>query len=632
MRIRPRLRRNSRNLPAFAGLALLAVVSMAVQAGAQDPAVSDASHSGLHIIPDHIGDSHFTAGPCPDIVPPDGAVCPNSATTCAAFYNPSLLPAGYTTVSYCAQIPAGVGFNLPGYTLLTKPLNTLEQAAFLKAAKKVESYVNDDVTVVVEPYKVDYLDSNGNNQILFGANEYWNPVCGADALLPPFSNQAPTIVENPDGSYSYQNLPQTYDMVLKALRHKNADNESPMKLIDYLPSYDEINVEWPPTFLGWQDSTDVASDLVSNFLVEPNSNYPVTAGTKPFTLCGSPATMKMLGFAPMFKKNGHTIDDINSPTYNMNVTLEGTDGAVVIPDSAPWMFDSTAASVVNTQLPKAYFESSLNDWLPSVSCADPTQCQFPEGENGGWDLIGTINHELNHILGIMQSQYYKVSGEETSLAYTYGTALFPLDLFDLDSDYVVPGYGHKGIETYSDFKFAPRNNNTYEPTTIYYANSSADLTPFTQLGFHDHVMVYDIKQGEPHYFPLENYSVENPDGDIQFQIGYVNDNATNTQRPFFVDPMLINLNPLDVVYPNVQGGASPNGTIYVDTIREYYALAAEGWNIKYSTLRDVYHTRSPLAKWYETCFDSNGVFTTSKNSHCKFSVLPEDLKFLDAAF
>jgi hypothetical protein len=613
-------------------LAVITVLCFAVQGYAQEANSDRTPGSGLHIIPDHVGDSHFTAGPCPDIVPPDGAACPNGATTCAAFYNPAILPAGYNSVSYCASVPAGIGFNASGYTLLTKPLNTQEQEAFLKAAKKVESYVKDDVTVVIEPYKVDYLDSNGNNNIFFGGNEYWNPVCGADALLPPFTNESPTIIENPDGSYSYQNLPQTYDTVLQALKHKNAANESPMKLINYLPSYDEINVEWPPTFLGWQDSTDVASDLVSNFLVEPNSNYPVTPDAKPFTLCDAPAAMKMLGFAPMFNVNGHNIDDINSPAYNMNVTLAGTDGALVIPDTSGWMYDSTASTVVNTQLPKAYFESSLNVWLPQVSCADPTQCRFPEGVNGGGDLIGVFNHELNHILGLMQSQYYKVSGEETSLAYTYGTALFPLDLFDLDSDYVVPGYGHKGIETYSDFKLAPRNNNTYEPTTIYFASSAAGLTPFTQFGFHDHAMVYDVRDGEPHYFPLQNYSVTNPDGDVQFQNGFVYDSATSTERPFFVDPLLVNLDPLDVVYPNVQSGASPNATVYVDTIREYSELAAEGWNINYSTLKDPYHTRSPLAKWYETCFDSSGAFTTSQNSHCKFSVLPGDLKFLNAHF
>jgi hypothetical protein len=80
----------------------------------------------------------------------------------------------------------------------------------------------------------------------------------------------------------------------------------------------------------------------------------------------------------------------------------------------------------------------------------------------------------------------------------------------------------------------------------------------------------------------------------------------------------------------VQSGGQPNGTIYVDTIREYSELAAEGWNIDYSTLRDVYHTPSPLAIWYETCFDDNGAFTTSKNKHCKFSVLPQDLLFLFA--
>jgi hypothetical protein len=76
-----------------------------------------------------------------------------------------------------------------------------------------------------------------------------------------------------------------------------------------------------------------------------------------------------------------------------------------------------------------------------------------------------------------------------------------------------------------------------------------------------------------------------------------------------------------VVPYNVQAGGDETA-IFVDTIREYSELAANGWNIDYSTLRDPYHTISPLAKWYQTCFDSNGVFTTSKNRDCKFSVLP----------
>ena len=173
--------------------------------------------SALHIVPDHIGDSHFTSGPCPDIKPPDGASCPHGSATCPAFYNPTLLPAGYNSVTYCAQVPSGIGFLTPA-TLLTMQLNEAEQRAFLRAAEKVESYVTDDVTVVMEPYKVAYLDSNGNNLSFFLGNEYWNPVCASDALLPPFSNQAPTIVQNPDGSHSYQNLPETYTPVLKALQ------------------------------------------------------------------------------------------------------------------------------------------------------------------------------------------------------------------------------------------------------------------------------------------------------------------------------------------------------------------------------------------------------------------------------
>jgi hypothetical protein len=127
-----------------------------------------------------------------------------------------------------------------------------------------------------------------------------------------------------------------------------------------------------------------------------------------------------------------------------------------------------------------------------------------------------------------------------------------------------------------------------------------------------------------------NYSLFNPDGDIQQQQGFVDDFTKNTQTMVLLDPLLVNLDPLDVVHFNVQA-AGAGATIDVNTIREYSELAAEGWNVNYATLEDPYHTISPLARWYETCFDSNGVFTTSKNSKCKFSVLPSDLKFLGPA-
>jgi hypothetical protein len=488
--------------------------------------------------------------------------------------------------------------------------------------------------VIVEPYKVEYL-SGGTNSFFFLGNEYFNPVCGADALLPPYTGQLPTIVQNPDGSYGYLNLQETYTPVLNALEQKNARNASPMALINQLPGYTEINVEWPPVFWGWQGDTDFAIDQVSNFLVGPVQYYAVTADAKPFTLCASPAVMKMLGLAPAFRKNGHTIDDINSPANNMNVTLPGTDGAIVIPDltkmpppgSPPtrWMFDSTDAAVVKTQLPKAFFENSANLALPQLSCSDPTLCIFPAGASGGVDLIGVINHEINHVLGAMQSQYYKVDGEATAIAYTYGTALFLLDLFDVDSDFVVPGYGNPGVSSYADFKALPRNNNTFEPTTVRFASDAADLTPFVQLGQHDHVFLYDVRNGVPLYFPLMNFSTFNPDGDIQFQNGYVL--GAGSRKAVFVDPDLVNLAPMNVVHTDVQA-ASFKGTIDVDTIREYSELAAQGWNIDYSTLRDVNHTQSPLWKWYQTCFDANGVFTTAVNAHCKFSVLPRDLDFL----
>ena len=111
----------------------------------------------LNLVPSVAGDPHFTSGPCPKIAPPDGAACPNGAASCPAFYNPQLLPAGYDSVSYCAAVPAGIGFNSYGYTLLTMPLTAEEQQAFLAAAQRVESYVKDDVTVTIEVYKVAYL-------------------------------------------------------------------------------------------------------------------------------------------------------------------------------------------------------------------------------------------------------------------------------------------------------------------------------------------------------------------------------------------------------------------------------------------------------------------------------------------
>ena len=593
----------------------------------------------LHIIPDELGDPHFTSGPCPQIVPPDGAACPNSAATCPAFYNPKLLPTGYNSVSYCATVPAGIGFNSPGFTLLSMPLTAQEQQAFLRAAKAVESYVTDDVTVVVEPYKVAYLDSSGNNFVFFLGNEYWNPVCGADALLPPYSNQAPAIIQNPDGSFSYQNLPETYTEVLNALKKKNAANDIPMTLINYLPSHSQINVEWPQQFYAWEAPTNFASDSLGNFLVGLANFFPITAGAKPFTLCAAPAAMKMLGFGRSFQKNGHTIDDINSPQTNMNVTLAGTDGAVVIPDFTTippvfgpwaWIYDSTAPSVIKTQVPKAFYERSLNLFLPELSCADPTQCRFPQGAQGGYNLIGTFNHELNHILGVMQSQYYKTGGAGTSLAYTYGTALYLLDLFDLDSDYVVPGFGHPGIQSNADFTATPRNNDPFEPNTVRFASTnpaSPPLTPWVQFGFRDHLMVYTISNGSPQFFPFMNASpqVGNPDGDIGFQWGYLD--TQSSRQTLFIDPNLVTLPAMDVVHPNVQAGLLA-GALDVNTIREYSELASQGWNIDYSTLTNPYNTRSPLAKWYQTCFYANGVFTTSKNPSCKFSVTPQDLQFL----
>jgi len=580
----------------------------------------------LHIIPDRLDDPHFTAGPCPDIVPPDGAVCPNGATHCAAFYNPKLLPKGYNSVSYCANVPAGVGFQSPGFTMQTLPLNHAEQQAFLDAAKKVAAYVKDNVTVILEPYKVQYIQQSDNSVwFFFLGNEYYNPVCAADAFMPPFTDQAPTIVKNPDGSYSYAGLPETYTTVLKALQAKNARNPHPMALTSYLPSYSQINMEWPPSFYGWRRSTNMDTWNVRNFLVSPVQDYPITAGAKPFTLCGAPAVMKMLGFAALFNKNGHTINDINSPKYNMNVTLPGTDGAVVIPDLDPlapyytWIYNSALPEVRATQLPKAFFTKSADFSLGrnsgQWSCSTPTLCTFPQGVDPGYDLIGVFNHEFNHILGAMQSQYYKVSGEETALAYTYGTSLFLLDLFDIDADDAA------AMTNYAAFTRARRNNNAYVPATVISQGpGDPPLTPWVQYTHQDHVIVYDVSGGPSKYFPLMNDSTYNPDGDIQFQSGWLYP-GDGSQRLVMIDPLLANTDDLNVVHFNVQA-AGGRSTIDYDTVREYSELASQGWNIDYSTLpTDTYSTRSPLADWYTRCFSSStGAFNPNNDPTCTFSV------------
>ena len=590
----------------------------------------------LHILPDQIDDPHFTSGPCPVIQPSDGAACPAGAKSCPAFYDPKLLPAGYNSVSYCAALPT-LTFGVTGYTLRTATLTIQERRSFLRAARRVESYVKDDVTVVVEPYKVAYLDPTGTNFATLVANEYWNPVCAADALMPPFTDQPPTIVKNGDGSYSYANLPETYTPVLEALKRKNANNDRPMALIDYLPSHEEINVEWPVSFVGWQDQTDLASQAVAHFLVGSAGNYPITPGAKPFTLCASPAAMKMLGFGPRFNRNGHNINDINAPGYNVNVTLPRTDGAIVVADLSDavvspglfraygYIYDPSDPAVLATQLPKAYFANSLNLALPMGACADPAQCAYPQGVNPGLDLTGLFNHEINHVLGIMQSQYYKGGGLGTSLAYGYGTALFLLDLFDIDSDYVVPGYGHPGIHGLADFTAAPRNNNTFTPTTNLFGTTAAEVSPWVQFGAHDHLFVYGLKASSPQYVPLENYSEGNPDGDTAFQVGFVLPSATRAGY-LFTDPSLVALAPLDIVHYEVEGYSIPS-TIGVNTIRELSELATQGWNVDFSILQRE-RTRSPLAHWYRTCFDVNGVFTSAKNKNCRFSVQPRDIALL----
>jgi hypothetical protein len=588
----------------------------------------------LHTIPDHLGDSHFTGGPCPLITPMDGAKCPNNASRCAAFYKPALLPAGYNSVSYCSTVLTGIGFGSPGYTMLTMPLSKQEQQSFLLAAQRVQAVVKEKTptTVVMEPYKVAYLDSKGNNNVFFIGNEYWNPVCSADRYLAPFSTDARQVVWSLATGYTYNPpLPDSYTDVVTALQSKNSQNDYPMALINSLPSSSAINVEWPDSVHAYNVDSNVDAYSLKNLFVAQVNNFSIPAGSAPITLCDSPAAMKMLGFGPSFNTNGHTINDINAPDHNPYVTLSGTDGAVVIPDfttyppaGSPyysWIYDDTDPAVIGAQLPKAFYQNSVNYFLPKLACTDPTSCRFPQGVNPGYSLVGALTHEINHVLGVMSSQYYKVYGSGNALASSFGTALYPLDLFDLDSNDIA--------SSPVDFASAIRNNNTSGITTILYGSGQNYPTPWIQWNSHDHLFTYsENDDGSPNVFPLMNESQFNPDGDIQFEAGYYDVFTTQwNRRVYFVDPLLINMPASNVVHTNVQA-ESLRSTTDVMTIREYTELSAQGWNVDYSTLSDPYSTTAPTWKWYQTCFDANGVFTTAKNKNCKFSVTPDALKFI----
>jgi hypothetical protein len=517
--------------------------------------------------------------------------------------------------------------------MLTMPLTQQEQQAFLVAAQRTQSIVKEKTptTVVMEPYKVAYLDSKGNNNVFFIGNEYWNPVCTSDAYLAPFSTDPHSITWDPNNGWVYTPpLPDTYTPVVAALQSKNAQNDYPMSVINAMPSSANINVEWPNNVFGYNVDTNVNGYNLKNFIVTSRYQFTIPAGAKPLTLCDSPAAMKMLGFAPSFNNNGHTINDINSPQYNPYVTLSGTDGAVVIPDftnyppaGSPyysWIYDDTDPAVINTQLPKAFFEKSVNYLLPKWTCSDPSSCIFPQGVNPGYDLVGALTHEINHVMGVMSSQYYKVPYQGTALTLPYGTALYLLDLFDLDSEDISPNY--------VGFSPARRNNNTSGLQTIRYGSGQIYPTPWIQWGYHDHLFTYEDGQGAPQYFPLMNYSQYNPDGDIQFEVGYYDSwNNQWIRRAVFVDPLLTNMPGSNVVHVNAQS-SSFRSTTDAETVREYSELSAQGWNVDYSTLSDFYSTTAPTWNWYQTCFDSNGVFTTAKNSKCKFSVTPDALKFL----
>lgn len=565
--------------------------------------------------------------------PLDGAACPNNASKCAAFYNPSLLPAGINSVSYCSQVLVGQGFGSPGYTMLTMPLTQQEQQSFLASAQTQQTIIKEKtpISVVMEVYKVAYLDTKGNNNVFFAGNEYWNPVCASDAYLPPFSQNSYNVVLDSNNGYDYSPaLPDTYTGVVAALQSKNAQNDHPMSVINALPSSSTINMEWPNSVFAYSVDSNVDGYNLHNFLFAPSYYISIPAGAKPLTLCDSPAAMKMLGFGPSFNKNGHTIDDINSPAYNPYVTLSPTDGALVIPDvtnypppglpTFTWDYNSADPAVVNAQLPKAYYEKSVNYLLPRMSCTNPGSCAFPQGVNTGRDLRAVFTHEINHVMGVMSSQYYKVPYEGTALTLPYARALYLLDLFDLDSDDISP--------VYAGFTAARRNNNGWGPNTILYGYGSLYPTPWIQWGYQDHLFTYENTPGTPQYFPLMNYSLGNPDGDIQEEAAYYDTwNNQWFRRSVFVDPLLANMPESNAVSLNPQAEAGIS-FLHTMTVREYSELSAQGWNVDYSTLTDPYSTVAPTWKWYQTCFDQNGVFTTAYNSNCKFSVTPDVLKFL----
>ncbi len=531
----------------------------------------------------------------------------------------------------------------------------------------------------------------------------------SDLQLPPYSNKKPTIIYNPPphgtydpngngltdtslGTYSYVGIPQTYDVMVQALKAKNAKNPRPFALTPYLPSNKDINVEWSSTFNYTKaDSNIIQNDVKQNFWI--NSFYALNdgpnivgtngdllpyppgpeKGTKPLTICGSPANMKVLGLDKKFNTKSFSFQEINNPAHNPWVTVKGTDGAMTManfadapsdPSQVPfvvhvsdpkyfnWILDPASKSIQQQQLPIAFYTqrniASAQSW---GACDDPAKCVWPKGFNWGIDMVATVQHELHHLMGIMTSEYYKQALEGNGVAASYGNALFVMDLFILDDNAVakqkgdpfVNGNGQVIMTSASQWAKAPRSLDSNYPilnnsgsTNVRYDSTGNTLispppTPWIQFGQHDHLFVYKDKDSFK-YFSLQNYSSFNPDGDTQIVNykkirGYNSTDDTAVGLNYvFIDPDITSQNQLNRLGQGVQAN-SIRGTADVATEREYQVLSALGWNVApASPITRKYEAPAlaPTAKWYATCFDANGVFHASKQ--CKFSVLPEDLE------
>ena len=629
----------------------------------------------------------FTSGPCPVRTPTAAeGVCPDAQSSCPVFHDYTLVPTGYNAVTYCSVVMSESIGIWPEATLYTAPLTPQEQAALLRVASRMEAYVRDDIHLTFEVYKSGALTGVGSPPLALAlATEFFTPICLADLDLPPYSKKNPVIAADQFGAYTYQSLNQSYDSFVRALQQKNARNKTHFALIDALPSYSNVAVKWIGEYSGhnWFNGTLAVSNLqawslalfeIGSFYFNADLGLPVpvetvgaSPGSKPFTVCSSPANFKVLGLDSLFNQKQKKFADYNAPANNPWITVPGTDGSLTTgdyptqivhglpfqsrpsdPTYTPWMLDPTDSAVTDRQLPIAWYQHHNEKRQFSDACSDPDACQYPDGFNFGNDFQGAVEHELRHLLGIMSAEYYRQGYEGNVLGYAYGNALFAFDLFQLDSD--------SSVASRKDFNKARRNLDVNVPTLssrIFSAQPNLNDPAFSwiQYGSHDRVFVYPNGQGQYKSFPLMNYwDVGNPDGDVQFSsqrwlqflpcafdstCSFSDDNLVSfTYR--FTDPLMLGLPSTYEAHVDQQAN-SLRGTYGFASERDLEVLSALGYDVDFSYLQgDVSgpHTTktAKTANWYLACFDQstgefrNGVMVNTANhgmQQCVYSVLTD---------